>query len=201
MTPSLREAMGSAAVEATRAVDYRGAGTVEFLLDEEGGGFYFLEMNTRLQVEHPVTEMVTGLDLVAMQLQVARGAALDITQEEVRLNGHAIEVRFYAEDPEAGFLPSTGPILLWNPPSGDGVRADAGIQTGGEVSPFYDAMVAKIVAHGATREDARQRLVRALERTSLVRAEDQPRLPDRRTRSTGLRGGRSDDRLHRRDLR
>ncbi|MDG2307823.1 MAG: acetyl-CoA carboxylase biotin carboxylase subunit [Candidatus Binatia bacterium] len=166
MTPALRDAMGSAATHAARAVDYRGAGTVEFLLDE-GGGFYFLEMNTRLQVEHPVTEMVTGLDLVAMQLQVARGAALDVTQEEVRLDGHAIEVRFYTEDPEASFLPSTGPILLWHPPGGDGIRVDGGIKTGGEVSPFYDAMVAKIVAHGATREDARRRLIRALERTSL----------------------------------
>ncbi len=166
MTPALREAMGEAAVSAARAVDYRGAGTIEFLLDESSN-FYFLEMNTRLQVEHPVTEFVTGLDLVALQLRVASGAPLGLAQADVRLDGHAIEVRFYAEDPENGFLPSTGPIGLWHPPAGEGVRVDAGIATGGEVSPFYDAMVAKIIAHGATREDARTRLVRALEHTAL----------------------------------
>ena len=166
MTPALRARMGAAAVEAARAVGYVGAGTVEFLLDAEGR-FYFLEMNTRLQVEHPVTEMVTGLDLVELQLRVARGEPLAMKQEDVELHGHAIEIRLYAEDPEAGFLPSTGKISLFSPPSGDGVRVDAGVVSGGEVSPFYDPMIAKIIAHGATREDARRRLVAALGATAV----------------------------------
>ncbi|MGB3866336.1 MAG: biotin/lipoyl-containing protein, partial [Xanthobacteraceae bacterium] len=166
MTPELRAAMGKAAVEAARAVDYRGAGTVEFLLGQDGA-FYFLEMNTRLQVEHPVTEAITGLDLVELQIRVARGEPLGLTQDQVTLTGHAIEVRLYAEDPDAGFLPSTGPALLWRPPSGPGVRTDAGVETGGEISPFYDAMVAKIITYGANREDARKRLVRALQDTAL----------------------------------
>ncbi len=166
MTPDVRAAMGAAAVEAARAVDYRGAGTVEFLLDASGA-FYFLEMNTRLQVEHPVTELVTGLDLVALQIAVARGEPLGLSQEDVTLGGHAIEVRLYAEDPAAGFLPSTGPVRRWSPPSGPGVRVDAGIETGGTVSPLYDAMAAKIIAHGPTREAARSHLVRALNGTVL----------------------------------
>ena len=166
LTPDLRAAMGAAAIAAARAVDYRGAGTVEFLLDRDGA-FFFLEMNTRLQVEHPVTEMVTGLDLVALQLAVAQGEALGIAQADVAITGHAIEARLYAEDPAEDFLPSTGPIALWYPPEGEGVRVDAGIASGGEVSPFYDSMVAKIVAHGATRDQARRRLIGALERTAL----------------------------------
>ncbi len=167
VSPALRAAMGEAAVAAARAVDYRGAGTVEFLLDA-AGGFYFLEMNTRLQVEHPVTEMVTGLDLVELQIRVARGEALPLRQEHVRLEGAAIEARLYAEDPGAGFLPSTGPIRLWRPASGPGVRIDAGIVEGGEVSPFYDPMLAKVIAYGPTREEARRRLIRALEETALA---------------------------------
>jgi len=166
MTAELRAKMGAAAVEAARAVDYCGAGTVEFLLDADGR-FYFLEMNTRLQVEHPVTELVTGLDLVAMQLQVAQGQPLELTQEDVTLQGHAIEVRLYAEDPEQGFLPSTGPVLLWQPPVAAGVRVDAGIATGGEVSPYYDSMVAKIIGYGRNREQARSRLLRGLAATAL----------------------------------
>ncbi len=166
MTPTLREAMGTAAVNAARAVDYRGAGTVEFLLDADGA-FYFLEMNTRLQVEHPVTEEVTGLDLVALQIRVAQGEHLDLAQSDVRIEGHAIEVRLYAEDPAADFLPSTGPIDLWRAPAGEGIRVDAGIASGGEVSPFYDPMVAKIIAYGRTRDEARRRLIAALGATAL----------------------------------
>ncbi len=166
MTPELRERMGQAAVEAARAVDYVGAGTVEFLLDADGS-FYFLEMNTRLQVEHPVTELVTGFDLVEWQLRVARGEALPAVQEDIELFGHAIEVRLYAEEPERGFLPATGPVDYFGVPALSGVRVDAGIETGDEVSPFYDAMVAKIMAVGDTREDARQRLIQALQGSAL----------------------------------
>ncbi|WP_405240298.1 acetyl/propionyl/methylcrotonyl-CoA carboxylase subunit alpha [Lentisalinibacter orientalis] len=166
MTERLREAMGAAAADAARSIDYRGAGTVEFLLDASGH-FYFLEMNTRLQVEHPVTEMVTGLDLVALQLRVAEGRALGIEQDEIALQGHAIEVRLYAEDPARDFMPATGRIELWLPPSGEGVRVDAGVATGSEISPWYDPMVAKIISHGETRDAARLNLIRALERTAL----------------------------------
>ena len=167
LTPELRRAMGKAAVEAAKAVDYVGAGTVEFLLADDGS-FYFLEMNTRLQVEHPVTELVTGLDLVALQLSVAQGHPLPVSQDDTQLSGHAIEVRLYAEDAEADFLPSAGPVKLFRAPEGAGVRVDAGIETGGEISPFYDPMVAKIIAHGATREEARRKLVRALGDTALI---------------------------------
>lgn len=166
MTPELRAAMGAAAIEAAKAVDYCGAGTVEFLLDADRN-FYFLEMNTRLQVEHPVTEMVTGLDLVALQLDVAQGRSLGLVQEDIALNGHAIEARLYAEDPALGFQPATGPIALWKAPSGAGIRCDDGIATGGEVSPYYDAMVAKILAWGETREVALRRLAAAIEQTTL----------------------------------
>jgi geranyl-CoA carboxylase alpha subunit len=167
MTPELRAEMGAAAVAAAKAVDYRGAGTVEFLLDESGA-FYFLEMNTRLQVEHPVTEEVTGLDLVALQLNVAMGVPLGMTQDDVTLTGHSIEIRLYAENPDKNFLPSTGPIHLWAEPSGVGVRTDSGIETGGEVSPFYDPMLAKVIATGANRDEARKRLIAALENTALI---------------------------------
>jgi len=166
MTDELRAKMGAAAVEAAKAISYRGAGTVEFLLGADGE-FYFLEMNTRLQVEHPVTELITGLDLVALQIKVAQGEPLGLTQDDVTLSGHAIEVRLYAEDVAGGFLPSTGTVDLWLPPPGDGVRVDAGIATGLEVSPFYDPMIAKIMAHGSTRDVARQRLIEALRRTGL----------------------------------
>ncbi len=161
MTPHLRAQMGSAAIAAAKAVDYCGAGTVEFLLDASGN-FYFLEMNTRLQVEHPVTEMVTGLDLVALQLSVAQGNPLPLKQEDVRLDGHAMEVRLYAEDPAQDFLPVTGVIDLWRPAIAKGVRVDDGICTGMEVSPYYDPMLAKIIAWGPDRQVAHNRLTKAL---------------------------------------
>ena len=166
MTEALRDAMGTAAVAAARSIDYRGAGTVEFLLDESGK-FYFLEMNTRLQVEHPVTELITGLDLVALQLQVAQGEPLGLTQDDVTLSGHAIEVRLYTEDPDQDFLPTSGPVDLWSPPQGTGIRVDSGICSGQQISPFYDPMVAKIIASGPTREIARLRLIEALQETVL----------------------------------
>lgn len=166
MTDALRAQMGEAAVNAAKAVDYRGAGTVEFLLDKNGA-FYFLEMNTRLQVEHPVTEEVTGLDLVALQIAVAEGAELGLTQDNVTLSGHAIEARIYAEDPAKDFLPSTGPVHLWSTPLEGDVRVDDGISSGDEVSPFYDAMVAKVIVHGATRKEALRKLNAALRDTTL----------------------------------
>jgi geranyl-CoA carboxylase alpha subunit len=139
---------------------------VEFLLDASGK-FYFLEMNTRLQVEHPVTELITGMDLVALQLQVAQGEPLGFTQAEVTLSGHAIEVRLYTEDPTQDFLPTSGPVDLWSPPIGTGVRVDSGICSGQAISPFYDPMVAKIIANGPSREIARMRLIEALNETVL----------------------------------
>ncbi len=166
--PSLREAMGAAAVTVARAVGYVGAGTVEFLLDDAPAGdrrFYFLEMNTRIQVEHPVTECVTGLDLVRLQFRVAQGLPLPFGQAELAFGGHAIEARLYAEDPANDFLPSIGTLAIWRPPAGEGVRVDAGVEQGSPVTPFYDSMLAKVIAHGATREEARLRLLRALERT------------------------------------
>ena len=161
VTAALRERMGEAAVTAARAIDYVGAGTIEFLLDREAK-FYFLEMNTRLQVEHPVTEAVTGLDLVAWQLRVASGEKLPLSQHEVRFGGHAIEARLYAEDPYKGFLPQSGTLIEWRPASGADVRVDHGLASGQRVTPFYDALLAKVVARGATREDARRRLIAAL---------------------------------------
>jgi geranyl-CoA carboxylase alpha subunit len=166
MTPDLRARMGAAAVEAARSIAYVGAGTVEFLLDAEGA-FYFLEMNTRLQVEHPVTEAVTGLDLVALQLQVAQGRPLDISQNRVELSGHAIELRLYAEDPARDFLPDSGRIVDWRPADGEGIRVDAGIAAGQDVPPHYDPMLAKLVAWGEDRPQALRRLREALRRSRL----------------------------------
>lgn len=162
MTDALRATMGAAACEAARAVGYVGAGTVEFLLAGDGS-FYFLEMNTRLQVEHPVTECVTGLDLVAMQLDVAAGLHLGLTQEDVVLTGHAIELRLYAEDPAQGYLPQPGRYGGWSP--AQDVRVDHGLQASGEISSAYDPMLAKIIVHGPTRAVARRRALRALEDT------------------------------------
>ncbi|MDF1818253.1 MAG: biotin carboxylase N-terminal domain-containing protein [Immundisolibacteraceae bacterium] len=162
---ALRQAMGNAAVAAARAVEYQGAGTVEFIVDADAN-FYFLEMNTRLQVEHPVTEMVTGLDLVEWQLRVAAGEPLPLTQEQVKLNGHSIEVRLYAETPENGFLPSIGRVEKmdwgWTGHRPPGIRIDTGLDSGDEVTPHYDPMVAKIIAHGDNREIALARLQRQL---------------------------------------
>ncbi|MET0294759.1 MAG: biotin/lipoyl-containing protein, partial [Phenylobacterium sp.] len=157
----LRAQMGAAAVQAAKACDYVGAGTVEFLLDE-GGEFYFLEMNTRLQVEHPVTELVTGVDLVELQLRVAAGEPLHLTQDQITLTGHAIEGRLYAEDPRAGFLPQTGQVRRWKVPDVDWLRVDHGVREGQVVSAFYDPMLAKVIAYGKTRDDAARRLARGL---------------------------------------
>jgi len=166
MTEDLRKAMGAAAVKAAKDIGYVGAGTVEFMLDASGE-FYFLEMNTRLQVEHPVTELVTGLDLVEMQIRVARGENLSLPQDDVNLSGHAIEARLYAEDPANDFLPATGRADLFLMPCGDGIRVDSGVETGSEISPFYDPMIAKIMAYGPTREEARAKLVKALKDTAI----------------------------------
>jgi len=167
MTPALRDAMTQAALAAARAVGYTSAGTVEFLLDEDGA-FYFLEMNTRLQVEHPVTELVTGIDLVAAQLRIAIGEPLGFAQADVRPRGHALEVRLYAEDPAASFFPSAGPILGWRAPEGPGVRVDAGIAAGQIVPVEYDPLLAKLSAWGADRASAVARLVGALRDTALL---------------------------------
>ena len=165
VSPAMREAMGRDAVAAALAVGYVGAGTVEFIVDG-AGRHHFLEMNTRLQVEHPVTECITGFDLVEWQLRVARGEPLPVTQEQVRFSGHAIEVRLYAEDPYDGWKPQAGPIAGWRPDDTD-IRVDHGIADGGEVTPYYDAMVAKLIAHGSDRDDAIRRLRRALEQVPL----------------------------------
>ncbi|KZX59063.1 3-methylcrotonyl-CoA carboxylase [Halioglobus sp. HI00S01] len=165
--PQLRQRMGEAAVNAAKACNYRGAGTVEFLVDKDKN-FYFLEMNTRLQVEHPVTELITGQDLVAWQLKVASGEQLPLTQDEVSLSGHAVEVRLYAEDPRNNFMPQTGTVRLWEYPERAGLRMDHGIQQGQEVSPFYDPMIAKVIAYGSDRAEAIRRLASAVQDTQLL---------------------------------
>ncbi|MGV3724046.1 MAG: acetyl-CoA carboxylase biotin carboxylase subunit [Actinomycetota bacterium] len=163
LTEELRKAMGDAAVRAAQAVSYRGAGTIEFLLD--GGKFYFMEMNTRIQVEHPVTEQVTGIDLVKEQLRVASGEPLSFRQEDVTFNGHAIEVRLTAEDPARNFAPSAGKITQLVLPGGYGVRVDTHVYGGYTIPPFYDSLLAKIIAHGRTRAEAIDRMARCLEET------------------------------------
>ena len=160
----LRAAMGEAAIKAARAVGYVGAGTVEFLLED--GKFWFMEMNTRLQVEHPVTEAITGLDLVEWQLRVADGESLPLKQEEVRFSGHAIEVRLCAEDPEQDFLPQAGTLDLWKPPST--IRVDHALESGMAIPPFYDSMLAKLIAHAPTRDEARGKLAAALDETAAL---------------------------------
>lgn len=163
----LRQKMGETAVRAAQTIQYHSAGTVEFLLAEDGQ-FYFLEMNTRLQVEHPVTEMVTGLDLVAWQIHVAEGKPLPLTQAQVQWQGHAIEARVYAENPANDFLPAAGKVALWRAPKNSDVRVDSGIETGDSVTVHYDPMVAKIIAWGDDRETALRRLRRALENTTFL---------------------------------
>ncbi|MCF8179573.1 MAG: 3-methylcrotonyl-CoA carboxylase [Sulfuritalea sp.] len=169
VTPEMRAAMGHDAVAAALAVDYRGAGTVEFIVDRDLR-HYFLEMNTRLQVEHPVTEMITGLDLVEWQLRVAAGEPLPLRQEEIRFDGHAIEARLYAEDPYSGFAPQTGTVLRFRPDDAlrPGLRIDTGIVQGDTITPHYDPMLAKVIAHGRDRGDAIRRLTAALEDAPLL---------------------------------
>lgn len=167
LTPRLRAEMGEAAIRIAAAAGYVNAGTLEFMLDGDGN-FYFLEMNTRLQVEHPVTELVTGLDLVRQQLSIAAGEPLTLTQEQISARGHAIEVRLYAEDPRQGFLPSTGTVALFQPPQGPGVRVDSGVESGDEITQYYDPMIAKLIVYGEHRPAALERLTAALQQTALL---------------------------------
>jgi 3-methylcrotonyl-CoA carboxylase alpha subunit len=196
MTKELREIMGAAAVAAARTVGYVGAGTVEFIVDASKGlapdAFWFLEMNTRLQVEHPVTEAVTGLDLVEWQLRIAAGEALPLRQQQVPLKGHALEARLYAEDPERGFLPSTGKVLAFEPPTGEGVRVDAGVATGGEVTPYYDPMIAKVIASAPTRTEALERLAKALDETRVIGPRTNASFLAALLRTRGFRTGKFD---------
>jgi geranyl-CoA carboxylase alpha subunit len=163
VTPDLRARMGAVAVAAVKSIGYEGAGTMEFLLDQSGE-FYFMEMNTRLQVEHPVTEAITGLDLVELQLRIASGEPLGIRQDDIKFSGHAIEVRLCSEDAGHDFMPQSGKMALWQMP--DGVRIEHALQSGSEIPPFYDSMIAKIISHGADRNEARGRLICGLEQTA-----------------------------------
>lgn len=162
LSEKVRKQMGQAAIKAAKAVNYHGAGTVEFLFDKHGN-FYFMEMNTRIQVEHPVTEMVTGVDLIKEQISVAFGHPLSLTQKEVTINGHAIECRINAENPSKNFIPSPGKADIYLAPGGYGVRVDSSCYTGYSISPFYDSMVAKLIVHGKNREEAIAKMKRALE--------------------------------------
>ena len=163
VSPELRARMGAIAVAAIKSLGYQGAGTLEFLLDRSGE-FYFMEMNTRLQVEHPVTEAITGLDLIELQLRIAAGDPLGLAQEEIKFSGHAIEVRLCSEDAARDFMPQSGRMALWQMP--DKIRVEHALQSGSEVSPFYDSMIAKLIAHGATRDEARSKLIWGLEQTA-----------------------------------
>jgi acetyl-CoA carboxylase biotin carboxylase subunit len=162
LTPELRKEMGEAAIMVAKSCDYLGAGTVEFLLDENNN-FYFLEMNTRLQVEHPVTELITGTDLVEMQIKVARGEALTIKQEDLVIKGHALELRVYAEDPMNDFLPSVGHLDVYQLPVGEGIRVDNGFEQGMDIPIYYDPMLAKLITYGETREEAIQIMIKAID--------------------------------------
>ncbi len=162
LTPEIREAMGKCAVDVARACNYVGAGTVEFLLDENKN-FYFLEMNTRLQVEHPVTEQITGVDLVREQINIAEGSPISFKQEDLKILGHSFEVRVYAEDPANNFLPDIGKLNTYNRPAGPGVRVDDGFEQGMEIPIYYDPMISKLITYGKDREEARQRMIRAID--------------------------------------
>ncbi len=161
LDPELRRRMGEAAVAAARSIDYEGAGTVEFLVDKSGA-FYFMEMNTRIQVEHPVTEMVTGIDLIAEQLRIAGGEPISVRQDQIQVSGHAIECRINAEDPRHNFRPAPGKITGWLPPGGPGVRIDSHVYTGYEIPPFYDSLIGKLIVWGVDRDHAIRRMRRAL---------------------------------------
>mgnify|MGYP005671971795 FL=1 len=163
---SLREKMGNAAIAAAKSISYEGAGTVEFLVDDNN--FYFMEMNTRIQVEHPVTEMVTGVDLIAEQIKIAGGHDLGFTQDDIQLNGHAIECRINAEDPLHNFRPSPGKITGWLPPGGPGVRVDSHVYTGYEIPPFYDSLIGKLIVWGKDRNSAIKRMNRALNECAIT---------------------------------
>lgn len=160
LTPELREAMGKAACDVAKSCNYVGAGTVEFLYEK--GEFFFLEMNTRLQVEHPVTEMISGLDLVEQQIKVARGEKLAFTQDDLKINGHALEVRVYAEDPQNNFLPDIGTLEVYKRPTGEGVRVDDGFEEGMEIPIYYDPMISKLIVHAPSREEAIEKMTKAI---------------------------------------
>ncbi|MCC6582360.1 MAG: acetyl-CoA carboxylase biotin carboxylase subunit [Chitinophagales bacterium] len=167
LTPALRKQMGEAAVQVAKSVNYLGAGTVEFIVNANLD-FYFLEMNTRLQVEHPVTEMITGIDLVKEQINIARGEKISFTQEDLKINGHAIELRVYAEDPSNNFLPDIGKLEVYQIPVGEGVRVDDGFDEGMDIPIYYDPMIAKLVAHGVNRQDAIEKLKKAIAEYKIV---------------------------------
>jgi 3-methylcrotonyl-CoA carboxylase alpha subunit len=196
MTPEMRAVMGNAAVEAARAVGYVGAGTVEFIADGREGlkpdRFYFMEMNTRLQVEHPVTEAITGLDLVELQFRVASGERLPFAQDDLTIEGHAVEARLYAEDPEKEFLPSTGKLWALEFPQVEGIRIDTGVEAGGEVTPYYDPMIAKVIACAATREEALDRLAHALGETVVAGPKTNIAFLKRLCEAPDFRAGRFD---------
>ncbi len=170
LTPELRQRMGESAVAVAKACGYSGAGTVEFLLDDQMN-YYFLEMNTRLQVEHPVTEMITGLDLVKEQIKVARGEKLTFTQEDLKINGHSLEVRVCAEDPINNFLPDTGTLLAYRTPTGPGVRVDDSFEEGMDIPIYYDPMISKLIVHGKDRSEAIARMIRAIDDYNIVGVE------------------------------
>ncbi|EHA60544.1 acetyl-CoA carboxylase biotin carboxylase subunit [Synechococcus sp. WH 8016] len=167
LDPELRRRMGDAAVAAARSINYEGAGTVEFLLDRSGG-FYFMEMNTRIQVEHPVTEMVTGIDLIAEQLRIAGGEPISVRQEDIQMNGHAIECRINAEDAQHNFRPAPGRITGWLPPGGPGVRVDSHVYTGYDIPPFYDSLIGKLIIWAPNRPAALERMKRALNECAIT---------------------------------
>lgn len=170
LTPELRAAMGKCAVDVAKACNYSGAGTVEFLVDDKLN-FYFLEMNTRLQVEHPVTELITGLDLVKEQIKVARNEKLSFTQDDIKINGHALEVRVCAEDPANNFLPDIGKLYVYQKPSGPGVRVDDGFEEGMDIPIYYDPMISKLIVHGESRTEAIEKMIRAIDDYKIIGVE------------------------------